>query len=117
MRDECVITAASTERGPWNDETLSYDPAPPITVYEGICKITFGQVEARERTAADQDFAEQIGKLALPVEGSDGVARGQSVRIVSSVTDPDMAGAVFTVGAWRFRSSPTSRRFAIEDSQ
>lgn len=119
MRDRCVITAdpSPDALGEWSDETLSYGPAPRVTVYDGICKVTFGTVEARERTAADQDFAEQVGKLALPVDGSAGVARGQRVTIVSSRTDPDMAGAVFKVGAWRFRSSPTSRRFAIEDSQ
>lgn len=117
MRDVCVITAESGERGPWNNETLDYDPAPLIETYRGKCKITFGSVEPRERTAADQDFAEQAGKLALPVKRSAAVTRGQALRIISSVTDPDMADAVFKIGAHRFRSSPTSRRFLLEETQ
>lgn len=124
MRDVCEITAESAERGPWNDATLSYDTAPPTIVYRGKCKITFGAVEPRERTVADQDFAEQSGKLALPVETPPGavgdvaaVARGQVLRIVSSVTDSAMAGEVFGVGGKRTRSSPTSRRFLITETQ
>lgn len=123
MRDRCRIVGEPGEKT-WDDDLLAYVSPPPPVVYEGKCKLTFGSVEPRERVAADQDFAEQAGKLTLPVAApSDvigdpsAVARGHKLTVLSSATDPDMADAVFKIGARRFRSNPTSRRFLVEETQ
>lgn|GEM_PF-5793918 len=124
MRDRCRITGEPSGEKVWDDEQLAYVPVPAPVIYEGRCKLTFGAVAVSESEAADQRFAEQAGTIALPVATlSDGtgetanVARGNAVTVLSSATDPDMAGAVFKIGARRLRSNPTSRRFLLEDTQ
>jgi hypothetical protein len=124
MRDRCRITGPATGEKVWSDELLAYVDAPPPVIYEGKCKLTFGAVVPNERTTADQRFAEQGGTLALPVVtpadalgDTAAVARGHKVVVLASVTDAGMVGDVFTVGAKRPRSAPTSRRFQLEDSQ
>ncbi|MDR6868454.1 hypothetical protein J2Y69_003070 [Microbacterium resistens] len=117
MRDRCRITAAPPTRGPWNPVTLDYDPPERPVIYEGKCKLTFGAVEPRDVIAADQQVAEQAGKLAIPVVGTAGVAKGHRVEVLSSLTDPDMSGSIFAIGARRSRTNPTSRRFQIEETQ
>lgn len=123
MRDLCRITGDPGEKV-WDDELLDYVTPPAPVVYEGKCKLTFGSVEPRDGEAADQLFAEQAGKLALPVVTPAeavgdvaAVARGNGIEVLSSITDPHMAGAMFKVGARRLRSNPTSRRFLIEETQ
>ncbi|WP_144795699.1 DUF6093 family protein [Microbacterium paludicola] len=124
MRDACRITGEPSGEKEWSDELLAYVDAEASVIYEGKCKLTFGTVETRESQAADQIFAEQIGKLSLPVIAPAdaigdpaAVARGHALAVLSSATDPDMAGAVFKIGARRLRSNPTSRRFQLEDTQ
>jgi hypothetical protein len=124
MRDVCRITGDPSGEKVWSDELLAYVDEPAPIIYEGKCKLTFGAVEPRESEAADQRFAEQSGKLAVPVvKPADAtgdpaaVARGHHLTVVSSITDPAMAGDVFKVGARRPRSNPTSRRFQLEDTQ
>lgn len=118
MRDECrIISATDVVRGEWDPVLLQYGPDVPAVTYEGKCGLNFGAVEPREKVAGDQHFVEQVGKIKLPVDGSAAVRRGDRVEIVSSETDPDMAGAVFAIGARRFRSNPSSRRFVIEETQ
>lgn len=123
MRDVCRITGTPGEKV-WDDELLAYVTPPAPVVYEGKCKLTFGAVEPREGEVADQQFSEQSGKLSIPVAkpasaigDPAAVARGYMLEVLSSVTDPEMAGDVFKVGARRPRSNPTSRRFQIEDTQ
>lgn len=124
MRDRCRITTEPTGEKEWDDVLLDYVEKPPTLIYEGKCKLTFGAVEPYEGQVADQRFAEQAGKLTLPITApSDAtgdpasVARGHVVAVLSSVTDPDLAGDVFKVGARRPRSNPTSRRFHLGDTQ
>lgn len=124
MRDTCRITGDPSGEKVWSDEQLAYIDAPAPLIYEGKCKLAFGSVETRESEAADQRFAEQSGKLSIPVDTPAGalgdvaaVARGHHLEVLTSVTDPSMAGALFTIGARRPRSNPTSRRFQLEDTQ
>lgn len=118
MRERCRITKPGTGGGEvWDDELLQYVPVPDVIAYEGKCGLNFGSTEPRSVSAADQSFVEQVGKIKLPVEGSADVARGDHVEVLESETDPDMAGAVFAIGARRFRSNPSSRRFTIEETQ
>lgn len=124
MRDVCRITGDSSGEKVWDEELLAYVDEPAPVIYEGKCKLTFGAVEPRESEAADQRFAEQSGKLSIPVvTPADAlgdvaaVARGHHLRVLSSLTDPSMAGEFFQIGARRPRSNPTSRRFQLEDIQ
>ncbi|MGB4136416.1 MAG: DUF6093 family protein [Microbacterium sp.] len=124
MRDKCRVTGPPTGEKVWSDELLAYIDAPPPVIYEGKCKLTFGAVIPNERSVADQRFAEQGGKLSIPVVTPDeaigdvaAVARGHKLEVISSVTDPLLSGDIFTVGAKRPRSNPTSRRFHLEDTQ
>jgi hypothetical protein len=104
-------------RGEWDDELLQYRPGVAAITYEGVCGLNFGSVEPREAVAGDQHFVEQAGKIKLPISGSANVRRGDRLEILASETDPDMVGAVFKIGARRFRSNPASRRFVIEETQ
>lgn len=118
MRDRCRITSATdVVRGEWDEELLDYGPGVAATSYEGRCGLNFGSVEPRAAVAGDQHFVEQVGKIKLPIAGSATVRRGDRVEILSSETDPDMVGALFTIGARRFRSNPSSRLFVIEETQ
>jgi len=117
MRDLCRITKPGSGEKVWSDELLDYVEIPPVVTYEGKCGLNFGSTEPRSVNAADQAFVEQVGKIKLPVEGSAGVGRDDHVVVLASETDPEMAGAVFKIGARRFRSNPSSRRFTIEETQ
>ena len=118
MRDKCrIVSGTDVVRGEWDDETLQYGPDVAALVYEGKCGLTFGGTAARDATAGDQIFIEQSGKIKLPVSTSAGVKRGDLVEILESVTDPDMAGARFAIGARWPRSNPASRRFLLEETQ
>lgn len=117
MRDRGRIVAEATGRGPWNEETLNYDDPEPTVIYEGKCKLTFGAVDPREQVTADQSFAEVAGVLKLPVDGTAGVLRGQLFEVLESGTDPGMVGLKLRIGARRLRSTPTSRRFLVEETQ
>lgn len=118
MRDRCrIFSGTDVVRGEWDQELLDYGPSVAALTYEGMCGLNFGSVEPRDAVAGDQHFVEQVGKIKLPVEGSASVRRGDRLEIVASETDPDMVGAVFKIGARRFRSNPASRRFVIEETQ
>ncbi len=117
MREKCRITRPGQGRGPWNQETLDYDPPPDVIVYEGKCKLRFSAARTRRATAGDQDFAEQGPTLSLPVAKSLGIRKDDRVIITASEHDPGMVGVVVFIDANRAQTNATSRRLPVRETQ
>lgn len=117
MRGRCRITRAG-DGETWNPDTLQYEPAPRVTVYEGKCKLRrLSALQERTADAAGQRFLEQSVTLALPVIGTGDVGKDQLVEILSDPTDTALVGDKFRVVARVAYANATSRRFTVEETQ
>lgn len=120
MADTCRITRPGEGQGPFNPETGQYDAPPPVTVYEGPCRIPpRGTATTTTARAGEQAF--QVGEypFEIPVEGEgyatgEDVAPGQTVTYLTSKYDPSLAGRVFGIVDPVFQSQATKRRFKIK---
>lgn len=121
MRDTCRITRPGAGQGPFNPSTGQYDDPPPVTVYEGKCRIPSpnGPASTSRNGAADQSFTVGEFPLDLPVEGDgyvagESVAAGQTVTYLTAADNPALPGMVFGIVAPALSSSPTKARWRIK---
>jgi hypothetical protein len=114
MRDTCTITRPGEQV--WNPETLQYDEA-TFVVYTGRCRIKGAGMRDRAMNAADQEFLESQRILSLPIVGSEGVRKDDTVVIDSSESDLALVGVPFTVIARPASSDATARRFPVRETQ
>lgn len=120
MRDTCRITKPGEGQGPWNPNTGSYDPPPPITVYEGKCRIP-RRSSSTTSGSASETFAVGEFPLAIPVTGpeyvsGDEVAPGMTVTYLTAADDPSLAGHVFGITEPSRQSQATERRFVMKEN-
>lgn len=114
MTSTCTITRLAGERV-WNETTGTYTDPVPLVVYTGPCKVqdavgrAAGDAQAGERQAAITDQ-----ELHLPVDGSGGVRRDDTVRIDANPADPALVGRLFTVQAGHAATAKTARRLLIQ---
>lgn len=116
MRDACRITRPSGE-AVWNSETLQYEPGAPVVVYEGRCKLRRAALQARRYDVAGQLFIEKGSTLHLPMLTSVGIAKDDVGEIISSATDPELAGARFSIESAEAYANGTSRRLKVDGTQ
>lgn len=113
MLDACTITRPGEGKGPWNDETGTYDPPPPVTVYAGKCKVQTRDVQVATADVAGREAFIVEWRLDLPVVGSEGVRQGDTATITASALDAALVGQVFTVQGIHVGTAKTARRLPV----
>ena len=108
MVDTCRVTADGT--AVWDDETGTYTPGEGSTVYEGKCRLRKPSAAPRDADAGETAWTVDDYVLSLPVIGSEGVADGQEVEILSSAFDPAAVGLRLTVLGGHWQTQSTARR-------
>src|SRR5688500_15713819 len=101
MQDACEVTVPGAGRGPWNEETGTYDPPPPVVLYAGKCRVRQPNTGGNQSEAGEATFNVSDRIVSLPLSGDGytpeclalgGIPVKATVRItaVSSVGDPFM---------------------------
>ena len=115
MTASCTITRPGDEVV-WNPETMQNESL-PVTVYTGRCRVRAGGQQDRAENAADQSFMASQYILSLPVVGSEGVRRDDTVTITGCPEDAALVGDVFRVVAESAGSQTTARRLTVTRTQ
>lgn len=110
MLDTCAITRPGDGVGPWNPATREYDPAEPVTVYEGRCEVQEAGAQERGATAGESDLDLKRYIVKVPVADTAGIRPDDDVRITSAANDPDLLDRHFTVEALHHKTFATARR-------
>lgn len=113
MTGSCTVTRPGEQA--WNEETLQYE-ASLVTAYTGKCRLRPSGQQDRGTDAAGQVFVESSYVLSLPVVGSEGVQRDDTVT-VTAADDPVLVGRVFTVVVDPAYMNGTARRVPVREAQ
>jgi hypothetical protein len=124
MQDACTITVPGEGRGPWNDETGTYDPPAPVTLYSGKCRVRQPNTSGNTADAGEATFSVSDRIVSIPLSGS-GYASGVvgipvhatvTMTAVSPVGDPAMVGKAFTyLSPASQQTHPTARRMRCKE--
>lgn len=109
MVDSCRITADGSAPV-WDDATGTYTPATGATVYEGRCRLRKPSAAPRDVDSGEAGWAVDDYVLSLPVDGSEAVAGGHTVEVLSSANDPAAVGMLLEVQGGHWQSQSTARR-------
>lgn len=112
MQDTCKIT--STTPGAWDDSTGTYGAPTVTTVYQGRCRLRRPAAAPQTTDAGDAAWAVDVLVLSLPVDGSEGVADGHSVEMLTSAHDPAVVGLLLEVQSGHWQSQSTARRLPVK---
>lgn len=115
MTASCTITRPGDETV-WNPETMQNENV-PVTAYTGPCRVRAAGQQDRAENAADQSFMASQYILSLPVVGSEGVRRDDTVTVTACPEDAALVGDVFRVVAESAGSQMTARRLAVARTQ
>jgi hypothetical protein len=116
MSDTCRITRPGDGDPVFDPNTGTYTDPPPVTVYEGPCRIPSRDVSSSQANVAGASWTVGEFPLDLPVAGSESVAVGNTVTYVSSAHDPSLAGRVFGVVEVGRASQATARRLRVTEN-
>lgn len=114
MVDSCRITRPGDGDPVFNNATGQYDDPPPITVYEGKCRLQVRESNPSSADVAGASWTLQDLDLQLPVVGSEAVAEDQTVEYLTSAHDPALPGKRFRVSGLFVKTHATSRRLRVE---
>lgn len=114
MLSTCTITRAGAGERVWNEETGTYTDPPRVTVYSGRCKLQTASRAVSTAEAGELRVAVEVVELHLPVEGSEGVRRGDVAQIDSNPFDGALVEREFTVQAPAAATMKTARRLPVE---
>lgn len=108
MVDTCLIT---TEGDPvWDEADGIFTTGEPFTVYDGPCRLRKPSAAPQGVDVGEAGWAVDDYVLSLPVAGSENVADGHTVEIVTSVNDPAAVGLLLTVSGGHWQTNSTARR-------
>lgn len=119
-RDTCRITKPGNGERVRDEETGTYTDPPPITVYEGKCRIPrrSSTTTGRSGSTADTGTSWQVGEFpfAIPIDaaGSTDVRPGHTVTYLTAADDPSLVGQVFGITEPSRQSAATERRFKMK---
>lgn len=114
MVDQCIVGEVVRTL---DQSTAEYVETIPNPAYRGACRLKADNVMARDYVQQAEYVAEQRLMLVVPVEGSEGIRKGNRVTITASQTDPGIVGRSYTVVTFVPGSLATARRVAIEEVQ
>jgi hypothetical protein len=118
MLDTCRVTKPGTsDRGALNPTTGQYDSTPAVVmVYEGSCRM--GRIEiphAAASTSGEATWQVQDSVLHLPLDGTTGIAAGQTVTYLTSDANPALEGRSFGIIAVVVGTQLTARRCIVRE--
>lgn len=118
MTDTCRISRPGVGEPVFNNETGQYDGPDPVVVYQGACRIPRRMTGNSVGDARAGEASWRVGEypLALPIDGSEAVAPGQTVTYLSSEHDPALVGQVFGITEPIRQSQATARRFVMKQT-
>jgi len=108
MVDTCRITGDGTPV--WNDTDGVFVPGARVTVYEGKCRLRKPSAAPRDVDSGEAGWAVADFVLSLPIDGSEAVANGHAVEILTSANDPAAVGLLLEVQGGHWQSQSTARR-------
>ncbi len=108
MVDTCRVTTPGTAT--WDDSTGIYTDGTPTTIYEGKCRLRRPAAAPQGVDVGEAAWAVDQYVLSLPVEGSEDVADGHDVEILTSANDPAAVGLTLTITGGHWQSQATARR-------
>lgn len=111
MVDACDVTRGTGE-GYWDDATGQWVEGTPATVWSGPCRVRSAAGQ-RDVEAGEQEIGVTRWEVHVPVEGTGGITRGDTVTVTAS-GDPGLMGAVFTVSGPAGGSMVSARRLPVE---
>lgn len=114
MTTTCTVTRAGDRV--WNPATKQYDET-TTTLYDGKCRVRQTGNQDHGATAADQVFIESQYVLHLPVDGSEGIRKDDTVLVTACAEDARLVGQRFTVVSVPAASQTTARRFPVRETQ
>lgn len=112
MVDTCRITHPGASV--WDDETGTYTPGEPVTVYEGKCRLRRPAPAPQSTDAGETEWAVDVLVLSLPIAGSEDVADGNTVTMLTSANDPAMVGLELSVQGGHWQTNSTARRLPVK---
>ena len=107
MQDTCRVTSAGAPV--WNDTTGTYAPGTASTVYEGKCRLRKPSAAPQGVESGEAAWTVDDYVLSLPLVGSEDVAGGHDVEIVTAL-DPAAVGLLLTVTGGHWQTHSTARR-------
>ena len=114
MVDTCRITGPGT-LGTWDANAGTYVGATPgPTVYEGVCRLRRPAPNPQNADAGEAVWAVDVLILSLPVDGSEDVADGHTVEMLTSAFDPAAVGLLLTVQTGHWQTHSTARRVPVK---
>lgn len=114
MTSTCTITGPGGEPV-WDDETGTYITVPGEAIYEGKCRLRWGNPAPQNASAGEAAWAvDRTGTLSLPLAGTAHVGDGAVVTITANPNDPGMVGLVLHVLTGHHQTDSTARRLPVE---
>lgn len=115
MTDTCRVTKPGTGGRVLNPVTRKYEDPPPVTVYEGSCRLgSAGQLAGvSAAVSGEATWETQDAILHLPVAGSEGIESGQTVEYLTSPFDQALVGRKYGVVGPGDLSQGTARRLLV----
>lgn len=115
MTDTCRITRAGERT--FDEATGTYPDRAESTIYEGKCRLRAKDVTSPRIGAGGTEFQVLPTVLSLPVSDtrSDEVKPGDRVLILTSLRNPALVDAEFTVDDPAAISDMTARRFGLKE--
>lgn len=115
MVDACVITRPDPDAQPvFNPATGLYEPAAPLTIYEGPCEVQANDgLGARNRDIGGAELTLLRLTVKIPISAQ-GVLVNDDVTLTAAALDPDLVDQRFRVTAGHAKSFATARRLAVE---
>lgn len=115
MTDTCQITKPGTGQGPWNPSTGTYDPPPPVEVYNGKCRLkTPSVVNPFQADGAGTAWQVEQSVLSLPVDAT-GIESGMTVNYLTAPYNPSLEGRVFGITGPARGSQTTAQRVLVQE--
>lgn len=108
MVDTCRITGPGEPV--WDDANGVYTDGTPTTIYEGKCRLRKPAAAPQSADAGEAAWAVDQYVLSLPVVGSEDVADGHDVEMLTSELDAAVVGLLLTVSGGHWQTHSTARR-------
>lgn len=114
MGTTCRITRPGGEPV-WDDTVGEYVTPPGEVIYEGRCRLRWGNPAPQNASAGETAWAvDRTGTLSLPLAGTAHVGDGAVVAITANPNDPGMVGLVLHVLTGHHQTDSTARRLPVE---
>jgi hypothetical protein len=112
MVDQCRITKPG--KSGWDDDKGEYVDEPPVTVYEGRCRIRNAYPAPQSVQAGQVAWGLDIIIISIPIGAAAGIERGCEWELTASANDPDSVGMRASIMADHVQTFSTACRFPAQ---